>query len=211
MRNGSLKELAGLARQPLRSATRTLSTIAIFTSLIIASDFALAPILNVKLMDTVVFASAYVFGFRTGASIAMLSEFIWSVITPYGFFLPIIPFLVAGELLFAATGYAVSRIWGMEKPTMLSSRNLFFGAILSICAFIWDFETNIASGLVALWPNVSLVKVLLFEIPGIPFMIPHELSDFVLGAALAPVIIAFSARFRMTKPIPNVVTLQKEA
>ena len=42
------------------------SVIAIFTSSIIASDYALAPALNVKLMDTLVFASTFVFGFRIG-------------------------------------------------------------------------------------------------------------------------------------------------
>ncbi|MDG6904290.1 MAG: hypothetical protein JRN20_00735, partial [Nitrososphaerota archaeon] len=132
--------------------THTLSVIAIFTSLIIASDFALAPVLNVKIMDTIVFATAFVFGFRVGASIAVLSEFIWSVVTPYGMFLPITPFLVAGELLFAIAGYIASKIWGMEKISLLSSRNLFIGATMAICAFIWDFETNIATGLIALWP-----------------------------------------------------------
>ena len=64
---------------------QTLSMIAIFTSLIIASDYALAPIYNVKLMDTLVFASAYSFGFKVGASIAILSESIWSVVNPTGF------------------------------------------------------------------------------------------------------------------------------
>ena len=71
--------------------------------------------------------------------------------------------------------------WGMEKPSALSSRNLFFGAILAICAFIWDFETNIATGLLALWPRENLLGVLIFEVTGIPFMITHELSDFILG------------------------------
>ena len=55
-------------------STRTLSLIAIFTSLTIASDYALAPVLNVKLMDTLVFSTSYAFGFRIGTSIAILSE-----------------------------------------------------------------------------------------------------------------------------------------
>ncbi len=185
----------------MRSA-RQLSIIAIFTSLIIASDFALAPVLNVKLMDTLVFASAYAFGFRTGASIAIFSEFIWSVVTPYGFFLPITPFLVIGELLFATAGYFASKIWGIEKLSLISSRNLFFGSILAICAFIWDFETNIASGLIALWPRENLLGILAYEIFGIPFMIPHELSDFVLGSALAPIVIMYFRRLARTNPVP---------
>lgn len=182
-------------------STRTLSVIAIFTSLIIASDFALAPVLNVKIMDTIVFATAFVFGFRTGASVAVLSETIWSIVTPYGMFLPITPFQVGGELLFATAGYAASKIWGMEKLSPISSRNLFFGALMAICAFIWDFETNIATGLIALWPHQTLFRLLAYEVSGIFFAVPHELSDFILGAALAPIIIMYCKRLTVTTSI----------
>ena len=96
-------------------STQTLSIIAIFTSLIIASDYALAPVSNVKLLDTLVFSSAYSFGFRIGASIAVLSEFIWGVVSPYGFGGLIIPFLVAGELIYAFAGYSASRIWKFNE------------------------------------------------------------------------------------------------
>ncbi|MGI0091783.1 MAG: hypothetical protein ACREBS_08740 [Nitrososphaerales archaeon] len=180
-------------------STRTLSIVAIFTSTIIASDYALAPLLNVKLLDTLVFSSSYAFGFRVGASIAILSELIWSVMTPYGggFQLSIIPFLVIGEILYALMGYFASKIWGVEKLSLLSHQNLYFGSILAICAFIWDFETNIATGLIALWPNITIMRVLVYEIFGIPFMIPHELSDFVLGAALAPIIIVYCRQLAM--------------
>ena len=191
-----LKEAGWISQAGMHSA-RNLSLIAIFSSLTIATDYALAPALNVKLMDTLVFSSAYAFGFRIGASIAILSELVWGLVSPYGFFLPIIPFLVVGELLYATAGYLASRIWGMEKLSTLSPRNLFFGAILAICAFVWDFETNIATGLLALWPRENLAGVLFFEVTGIPFMIPHELSDFILGATLAPVIIVYSRRLVM--------------
>ena len=180
--------------------------IAIFTSLIIASDYALTPVVNVKLMDTLVFSSSFVFGFRIGASIAVLSELIWSVVTPYGFFLPIIPFLVIGELLFALAGFLASRFWKYDEVSPIAVGNLFFGAILSICAFIWDFETNIATGLIA--GAHGLIALLAFEFnPGaIYFMIAHEASDFVFGATLAPIVIVFlkknSSRVKNVPPAP---------
>jgi hypothetical protein len=196
--------------------TNAVSIIAVFTSTIIASDFTLAPVLNVKLLDTLVFSSAYAFGFKIGASIAILSELIWSFVTPYGGAsqLTIVPFLLAGELLYVVAGYFASKIWGFERLSPLSTRNLFFGAILAICAFIWDFETNVATGLIALWPNITLGRVLFFEIPGIPFMIPHELSDFVLGATLAPIIILYCRRYALRQirtPELNIPTKVGEA
>ncbi|MBI3859808.1 MAG: hypothetical protein HY296_06205 [Thaumarchaeota archaeon] len=167
--------------------------VAIFTALIVGSDFALAPFANVKLLDTIVFVAAFAFGFRMGAVVAVLSETIWSFVTPWGAGGAIIPFLVGGELLFAFAGYAASRVWRSPKNLpAFSAQNSFFGALLAICAFLWDFETNIATGLIA--GANSITALLAYEFFGIPFMIPHELSDFVLGAALAPAIIAYFSR-----------------
>jgi hypothetical protein len=123
----------------------------------------------------------------------------------------ILPFLVGGELLFAFAGYMASRVWGTSRMPVVSSQNLFFGALLTICAFIWDFETNVATGLLA--GASTLSSVLSYEIPGIPFMIAHEMSDFYLGALIAPAVIAYSWRLasnrgmihtmRRTGPIRN--------
>ena len=101
--------------------TKDLTIVAVFTSLIIASDYALAPVFNVKLVDTFVFSSAYSFGFRIGAYIAILSEFIWGVISPNGFGGLIIPFLVVGELLYAFAGYSASKILEIERSQSLDS------------------------------------------------------------------------------------------
>ncbi len=179
-------------------STRTLSIIAIFSSLIIVSDYALAPVYNVKLMDTLVFASAYSFGFKVGASIAILSECIWSVVNPTGFYLPIIPFLAFGEVLFAFAGYASSKIWKPNEITAWNSRNIFLGAVLALCAAIWDFETNIATGLLA--GAHTLYALLAFEITGIPFAIPHEVSAFIFGSTLAPIVILYFRRYSLSIP-----------
>ena len=172
------------------SSARAISIIALFTSLIIATDYGLAPFPNVKLLDTVVFSSAYAFGFKLGAAIAICSELVWSLISPYGFAGLIIPFTVGGEILFAFAGYFASRIWG--KPdglSVFSAKNTFFGAFLLICAFVWDFETNIGTGLITGARN--LPALLSFLVVGIPFMIPHEIADFVFGSLLAPIIIVY--------------------
>jgi uncharacterized membrane protein len=178
----------------MNASSKTISVIAIFTSLIIASDYALVPALNVKLMDTLVFSSSFAFGFKIGASIAVLSELIWSAITPYGFYLPIVPFLIGGELLFALAGYFVSKMWQSEIVSPFSTENLFFGAVLSICAFFWDLETNIATGLLEGARNLAVL--LGFEVVGYigGFNIAHEASDFVFGSTLVPIVIAYLQR-----------------
>lgn len=172
------------------NATRRMTVIAIFTSLAIATDYAMAPIYNVKLVFTLVFASAYTFGFKTGATIAILTEFIWGVISPYGAPTLILPFLMGATVIYAFAGWGASRIWGLGiKP--VSHLNIFFGSIMAICAFSWDTITNFGTAILVTWPNVTIEKLLLYEGFGIPFMVTHELGDFVLGAALAPIIIVY--------------------
>jgi len=173
-------------------ATEWVAVVAVFSSLIVGSDFALTPLVNVKLMDTLVFVSAFVFGLRAGAAVAVISETIWSVVSPWGAAGAIMPFLVAGELLFALAGYAASRAWGGPNLRGLSVENAFLGALLAICAFAWDFETNIATGLLA--GARSFPVLMSYVVAGVPFMIPHELSDFALGSILAPAAILYIMR-----------------
>jgi uncharacterized membrane protein len=171
------------------NSVRTISIVGVFTAMIVASDFLLTSFYNVKLLDTLVFACAFAFGFRTGAYVALLSELIWGLVSPNGMAILILPFLLGGELLFALAGLAASRIWGRGKLSFLSVENLYFGALLAICAFIWDIETNIATGL--LEGARALVQLVPFLVVGIPFMIPHEVSNFVLGSTLAPLVIIY--------------------
>jgi hypothetical protein len=177
------------------NTTRRIAIIAIFTSLAIATDFALTPLYNVKLVFTLVFASAYAFGFRIGAAIAILTELIWGILSPNGPPTLIIAFLVVATLLYAIAGAIASKIWGQEiRP--VSYLNLVFGSIMSICAFLWDTITNLATGLIVLWPNVTLSHVLFFEFNPLTlyFMVSHEIGDFVIGSAIAPVIIVYFLR-----------------
>jgi hypothetical protein len=172
---------------------RTAQQIAIvsaFSAAIIGSDFALVGIPNVKLLDTLVFVSAYVFGFRVGASVGILSETAWSFVSPDGVAGTITPFLVVGELLFALAGWGASKLWGKDLR-LASPYPIFVGALLSVCAFLWDFETNAAYAFLASWPGLSLAQFLWYEFapPVLVFTIAHEVSDFVLGMALAPTFI----------------------
>jgi len=173
--------------------TKDLALVAGFTALAIASDFALADIPNVKLVDPIVFSVAFVFGLETGVYVGVLSELIWGTISPYGFGGYIIPFLVAGEVLYALAGWAAARVWAGES-SRLSARNLYFGAMLALCAFLWDIETNAGTAVLAFWPSLTVPRLLATEVVGIPFMVSHEVSDLVTGAVLAPFIIFYASR-----------------
>lgn len=168
---------------------RDIAVVAVFTALVIGSDLALSgpEFSNVKLLDTLVFVAAYIFGFRVGASVGVLSETIWSFASPVGLAGTITPFLVAGELLFALAGWAAPKAWG-TRPRALSAHSLFIGALLAICAFAWDLETNAATALIAYWPSPGLPQLLatMFNPLTLLFALAHEGSDFAFGALVAP-------------------------
>jgi hypothetical protein len=167
--------------QPLVRKTNTIAVISIFTAMVVGSDLALSGVSNVKLLDTLVFVSAYVFGFRVGASVGILSETIWSFVSPVGIAGAMTPFLVGGEILFAVAGWAASRLWGTEFR-IASPYPVFIGALLAICAFAWDAETNAATALLG---NTNLL-VTMFGPLTLWFTTAHEVSDFVFGSLVAP-------------------------
>ncbi len=186
--------------------------IAVFTSLIIASDYGSSAFPDVKLMDTLVFVSSYSFGFKVGAYIAILSEFIWSFVSPYGVAGYMTPILISAELIFAFAGWSASRIWSVDKLRLISGENLYFGAFLAICAFVWDFITNFATAVPYVWPHLNLFWI--YEIYGAPFFISHETADFVFGYILSTILIlylasTFGKRFVSPSPIARETVVSK--
>ncbi len=166
-----------------------MAVVAIFTALVVGSDLALSgpEFSNVKLLDTLVFVSAYVFGFRVGAAVGVLSETIWSFASPIGMAGIIAPFLVGGELLFALAGWAAARTWG-PRPQVASMHAVFIGALLALCAFAWDLETNAATAFIQYWPTLGLPQLLgtMFNPLTLLFALAHEGSDFAFGSLVAP-------------------------
>jgi hypothetical protein len=181
--------------------TKDLALVSAFTALAVASDFALTDLPNVKLVDPIVFSVAFVFGLELGVYVGVLSEVIWGTLSPYGFGGYIIPFLVAGEIMYALAGWAASKVWRGES-SRLSMRNFYFGAVLALCAFLWDFETNAGTALLVSWPSLTLQILAFYEVQGIPFALAHEVSDLFTGAILVPLIIFYAARFSRSRILP---------
>jgi hypothetical protein len=179
--------------------TNQLATVAVFTAFAIGSDFALTDALNVKLVDPIVFSVAFVFGLSAGVWVGVLSELIWGAVSPWGFGGYLIPFLVAGEVLYALAGWAASKAWKLEGKRF-SSMNIYIGAALAVCAFVWDLETNAAVTILGFWPHPTLQDFVATEGFGIPFTIAHEVSDLFMGAILAPLIIFYASRSRFARP-----------
>lgn len=174
-----------------------IAVVAVFTALVVGSDFALTPFVNFKLLDTIVFLVAYAYGLRQGAAVAVLSETVWSVVSPWGPAGVITPFLVAGELLFAAAGWEASKVWRLERRAV-SPTAIFIGATLAVCAFLWDFEVNAVTAVIWFGTNLTVTQLGITELAGFVFPVPmlHEVGDFLLGTLLVPATLLVMPRAR---------------
>lgn len=174
---------------------KDIAVVAIFSALVVGSDYALAPFVSFKLLDTIVFMVAFVYGFRQGAAVALISEFIWTVMSPWGAAGLMTPFLVLGELVFALAGWGASRVWHPDGKRAYPL-GFFIGATLAICAFIWDFETNAATALLWFGTGLNLSNLFTVELAGFVFPIPlaREISDFALGVLLSPALLIVMSR-----------------
>ena len=170
-------DLAADSRPFQRQATRA-SVIAVMTAACIVSNYLLIGIFNVKLMDIIVFSSGFLFGPTVGASVGILTWFVYGTLNPYGFSLPI---LIATSLMESLYGIA-GGLLGANGPGRMGAGlavNVKYGIVGFLLTFLYDLVTNIVSGLSA---GIPLTVAM---IAGIPFAIAHEGSNaafFFFGA-----------------------------
>jgi hypothetical protein len=194
--------------------------VAVFTALSLATNYALIGFQNIKLMDTLVFIVAFLFGVRLGIGVAVSTWLVYGLVNPNGVDGPIIlSFLILGECFYALSGAILSRTSvGQElsivKPTDDSSRitgrtnafrklarrirnlnptrSLVFALVGLQATFGYDLLTNFASWLLL---TTSLYQAFIIgNIIGAPFSVAHEGSNTIFFATVAPAVIVAARR-----------------
>jgi hypothetical protein len=168
-------------------ASRKVAAISMFTALAVATDYAMFPLANIKLMDSIVFVSALTFGLEIGVSVGALTWLVYGEVNPLG---PdgglLLLILIGSETVYAIFGYAVRRTFDYDSVGV-PTRSLLWGSLGLIGAFIYDVTTIITPTLI----SGSSLGVAIFSLgPAAPFMVAHEISDFVFFAVAAPVLYA---------------------
>jgi len=163
--------------------SRKIAAISMFTALAVATDYAMLPLANVKVMDSIVFVCALSFGLEVGVSVGALAWLVYGEVNPLG---PdgglLLLILIGSETIYAFLGWLVRRSFSPDAFA-LPVRSLFWGSLGLVGAFAYDLVTNIAPPLVS---GSSLRVAVLFLVPAAPFMVAHEVSDFVFFAVIAP-------------------------
>jgi hypothetical protein len=194
--------------------------VAVFTALSLATNYALIGFQNIKLMDTLVFIVAFLFGLRLGIGVAVSTWLVYGLVNPNGVDGPIIlSFLILGECFYALSGAILSRTSvGQELskvgPTDDSSRitgrtsvfrklarrignlnptrSLVFALVGLQATFGYDLLTNFASWL---FLTTSLYQAFIIgNIIGAPFSVAHEGGNAIFFATVAPAVIVAARR-----------------
>jgi hypothetical protein len=182
------------------SRTRKIAVISLFSALAITTDYAMFPLSNVKLMDSIVFVSALAFGLPVGVAVGVLTWLVYGSVNPLGSAGgPLLLILMGSEAIYALLGCAARRMLGFDE-SRVPVRSILWGSLGLIGAFMYDLNTIVTPALVIGEPMKVAVASLL---PASPFMIAHELSDFVFFAVAAPAIYAAIRRVMKLRPLPQ--------
>lgn len=174
--------------EPLRlRRTQKVAIVSLFAALAITTDYAMLPLANIKLMDTIVFVSALAFGLNVGVSVGALTWLVYGSVNPLGAAGgPLLVILIVSETVYAFLGCLARRVFSFDEVG-IPARSLFWGSLGLVGAFLYDLNTIITPTMLA---GVPFTVALASLFPAVPFMLAHEVSDFVFFAAVGPILVS---------------------
>jgi hypothetical protein len=166
---------------------QTIAAITILVALAIATNYAMLPLYNIKLMDIIVFIGGFVFGPFAGASVGIFSWIVYGTLNPMGFSLNIWLATMFSEAIFGIAGGLVGRnSFGIREK--LPQLCLSFAAVGALLTLAYDTVTNVVWGY-TVGPNVISAVIIGF----VPFGLIHVISNFLFfGFGCVPAISAVS-------------------
>jgi uncharacterized membrane protein len=168
-------------------STRDAAAVAALASSAIATNYVLAWLPNVKLMDAIVFSTALLFGLKVGAWTGAMIWAVYGAVNPYGFEPMIWLATIASESIYAAFGALARRAMGRGVGESLA----LFALMGVMATILYDAATNLACGLIfSLYSGrLEWAAIWLIFLAGIPFSAVHAAGNAIvfpaLGAPLA--------------------------
>jgi hypothetical protein len=179
--------------------TSKVALIAVFTALALGTNYLMIDVPNVKLMDSLVFISGFLFGLDVGVATGTSIWLVYGFVNPYGQDSPLLLlFLVAGESFYAIAGALLRRTSAGTQLMMNGNychATIVFGVLGLVTTFAYDALTNFGDKLP--FTNSLYQAFLIGMITGAPFALFHELSNSVFFATIVPGALYATRRFRL--------------
>ncbi len=190
----------------------TSTRVALLTSLsalAVATNYAMLPLLNIKLMDSVVFVAGLSFGASSGCAVATVAWLVYGTLNPYGFSLPTLLTVILSEMIYAIAGGAMSHSWlgpkGGEFKPWVMERNIGFGVVGLLSTLAYDLVTNAVTGW--LYYGSAWIGLLTMNFP-LPMGILHEASNLFLFALVAPPLAFSVSKYTSRKSVSVILPVR---
>jgi hypothetical protein len=182
-------------RKPAGLLAREVVAPGMFVALVLASNFALADLPNVKLFDLLVFVAGYTLGFRRGVTVAAMAWVLYDTANPWG---PASPMLlltkIAGETVYAIAGAGLRRFVLPDRVKLgPGSLSLVLIGTAFATTLTYDLVTNIYTGFI--WAGIAggteytrWLGIALFGQGAVLFMVMHVGSNLVLFPVFGPLL-----------------------
>ena len=201
----SLRERGHLIGLPARALGRELVLPAGFILAILASNYALASLPNVKLFDLLVFTAGFTLGFRRGALVAAGAWLVYGTFNPWGAAGPLLlATLMASECLYALAGAGLRLVISPVRLSVLPGRwSLLLAAAALVTTLAYDAVTNVYTGIV--WAQMTggleykrWILTALFNPGALLFGAYHVGSNIVFFGLFGTAVIKGAERLKKT-------------
>ena len=184
-----------LARQS--SISSKVALIAVFTSMALATNYAMIDIPNVKLMDSFVFIAAFLFGIEVGLATGTSIWLVYGFVNPNGIdTLLLLAFLMVGECFYAIAGALLRRTASARRMMTngyYAHSAIMMGTVGLLTTFAYDVLTNFGDKLQVI--SSPYQALIVGVITGVPFALTHEISNIFFFGTIVPSALFAAKRF----------------
>jgi len=166
--------------------TRRITITALLSATCISTNYLMLPLINIKLMDTIVFIAGFSLGLIPAITVGSISWLIYGTLNPLGVNLPTLITVILSETVYAIPGWIIGRKYHETTPQPSLELHLTLGATGLLTTLTYDLFTNAIYGW--LFQGSIWIGLLTMNFP-IPMGITHEVSNFILFATVAPFLI----------------------
>ena len=193
-----------------REIARELVAPAAFILAILASNYALAPLPNVKLFDLLVFTAGFTLGFRRGVLVGAGAWLVYGTFNPWGTASPLLlAVMMVSESVYAIAGAGVRRLVSPGCLPILPGRwSLVFAVAALACTLAYDAATNIYTGIV--WAQMTSdleykrwILIALLSPGALLFSAVHVGSNVIFFSLLGPAMARGVGKAKLPLPRKN--------
>ncbi len=184
-----------------RVVGRELLAPSLFVAAILATNYALSGVPNVKLFDLLVFVAGYSLGLRRGALVAVAAWLVYGNVNPWGVAqAPLLLTMMGAQVGYAVLGSVTRRFVSPDAIKLGPSR---LSLVLLVSAFVatlaYDFATNLYTAF--FWASIAgstdysrWLVTTLFGPGAVLFMVLHVGSNLALFPVFGPLLMRASRK-----------------